>query len=82
MWGFLQTNIQSKGKTSKARQKTDTSDLLLFQQRLEDRIQLFEKEKEMESSVMNKVRERTEELSCHFNYINYNSLLSAAGAVI
>ncbi|XP_018533140.1 LOW QUALITY PROTEIN: limbin [Lates calcarifer] len=61
------TNIQSKGKTSKARQKTDTSDLLLFQQRLEDRIQLFEKEKEMESSVMNKVleemqREREDDL--------------------
>ncbi|XP_045932132.1 limbin-like isoform X2 [Micropterus dolomieu] len=53
----LMTNMQSKGKTSEARQKTDTSDLLLFQRRLEDRIQLFEKEKEMESGVMNKVME-------------------------
>ncbi|XP_070759027.1 limbin-like [Enoplosus armatus] len=51
------TNMQSKGKTSEARLKTDTSDLLLFQKRLEDRIQLFEKEKEMESGVMNKVME-------------------------
>lgn len=48
--------MQSKGKTGEARQKTDTSDLLLFQRRLEDRIQLFEKEKEMESGVMNKVK--------------------------
>ncbi|XP_058488255.1 limbin-like [Solea solea] len=50
-------NVQSKGKTGKARQNTDTSNLLLFQKRLEDRIQLFEKEKEMESSIMNKVLE-------------------------
>ncbi|KAL7408081.1 hypothetical protein ABVT39_017838 [Epinephelus coioides] len=61
------TNTQSKGKTGEARQKTDTSDLPLFQKRLEDRIQLFEKEKEMESGVMNKVmeemrREREDEL--------------------
>ncbi|XP_071350380.1 limbin-like [Trachinotus anak] len=61
------TNMQSKGKTSKARQKTDTSDLLLFQKWLEDRIQLFEKEKEMESSVTDKVleemqREREDDL--------------------
>ncbi|XP_040891009.1 limbin-like isoform X2 [Toxotes jaculatrix] len=62
-------STQSKGKTSKARQKTDTSDLLLFQKRLEDRIQLFEKEKEMEmeTSVMSKVleemqREREDDL--------------------
>ncbi|XP_070701413.1 limbin-like [Pempheris klunzingeri] len=51
------TNMQPKGKTREARQKTDTSDLLLFQKRLEDRIQLFEKEKEMESGVMTKVME-------------------------
>lgn len=51
------TNMQSKGKTSEARLKTDTSDLLLFQKRLEDGIQLFEKEKEMESGIMNKVIE-------------------------
>ncbi|XP_059184909.1 limbin-like isoform X2 [Centropristis striata] len=49
------TNMQPKGKTSKAKQKIDTSDLLLFQKRLEDGIQLFEKEKETESGVMNKV---------------------------
>lgn len=50
--------MQSKGKAGEARTKTDTSDLQLFQTRLEDRIQLFEKEKEkeMESSVMNKVK--------------------------
>lgn len=55
LWS-LQMNTQSKGKTSEARLKTDTSDLLLFQKRLQDRIQLFEKEKEMESGVMNKVK--------------------------
>eukprot|EP00064_Thunnus_orientalis_P006261 superscaffoldBa00000646_g6277 len=48
---------QSKGKTSEARQKTDTSDLLHFQKKLKDRIQLFEKEKEMESGAMKKVME-------------------------
>ncbi|XP_029908434.1 limbin [Myripristis murdjan] len=46
---------QSKGKSSEARKKADTSKLLVFQKRLEDRIQLFEREKEMESSVMDKV---------------------------
>ncbi|TDH14112.1 hypothetical protein EPR50_G00042300 [Perca flavescens] len=51
------TNKQSKGITSEARQKTDTSELLLFQKKLEDSIQLFEKEKETESDVMNKVME-------------------------
>ncbi|KAG7229732.1 hypothetical protein INR49_012528 [Caranx melampygus] len=61
------TNMQSKGKTSKAKLKTDTSDLLGFQKRLEDRIQLFEKEKAMESNVMTKVleemqREREDDL--------------------
>ncbi|XP_037346800.2 limbin-like [Pungitius pungitius] len=52
----------SKGKSSEARQKTDTSDLLLFKKRLEDGIQLFEREKEMERTVMDKVMEemRTE----------------------
>ena len=54
--------MQSKGKSSKARQKPDESDLLLFQKRLEDRIQLFVEEKEMESTVMNKVKRRTLEL--------------------
>lgn len=48
--------IRSKGKTSETRQKTDTSDLMLFQKQLDDRIQLFEKEKEMESVVVNKVK--------------------------
>ncbi|XP_078104189.1 limbin-like isoform X4 [Sander vitreus] len=46
-------NKQSKGVTS----ETDTSELLLFQKKLEDSIQLFEKEKETESGVMNKVME-------------------------
>uniref|UniRef100_A0A8D0CPT6 EvC ciliary complex subunit 2 n=1 Tax=Sander lucioperca TaxID=283035 RepID=A0A8D0CPT6_SANLU len=35
----------------------NTSELLLFQKKLEDSIQLFEKEKETESGVMNKVME-------------------------
>lgn len=48
--------IRSKGKTSETRQKTDTADLPLFQKQLDDRIQLFEKEKEMESVVVNKVK--------------------------
>ncbi|XP_020503588.1 limbin isoform X2 [Labrus bergylta] len=51
------TSMQSRGKTSEARQKTDTSDLQLFQKRLEERIELFEKEKEMEDGVMKKVTE-------------------------
>ncbi|XP_068598264.1 limbin-like [Brachionichthys hirsutus] len=51
-----QMNIQSKGKTNEARLKTETSDLLLFQKSLKDKIQLFEKEKEMETGVMTKVR--------------------------
>ncbi|KAK1901980.1 Limbin [Dissostichus eleginoides] len=50
-------NMQSKGKTSDARPKTDTSDLLLFQRRLEDRIQLCEKEKETERGLMDGVTE-------------------------
>ncbi|KAL3977978.1 catechol O-methyltransferase [Sarotherodon galilaeus] len=50
-------NTQSKGKTSEARQKADTSDLRLFQKKLKDRIQLYEREKEMESSIMSKVLE-------------------------
>ncbi|KAM7422181.1 hypothetical protein PAMA_010313 [Pampus argenteus] len=48
---------QPKGKTSEVRQKTDTSDLHHFQKKLKDRIQLFEKEKEIESGVMKKVME-------------------------
>ncbi|XP_029358856.1 limbin [Echeneis naucrates] len=64
------TNTQSKGKTNKTRQKTDPSDLLLFQKKLEDRIQLFQKEKEMESSITDKVleemqRERGDDLRSH-----------------
>ncbi|XP_068172291.1 limbin-like isoform X2 [Antennarius striatus] len=52
-----QMNIKSKGKTNEARQKTETSDLLLFQKSLKDKIQLFQKEKEMENGLMIKVRE-------------------------
>ncbi|XP_033939276.1 limbin-like [Pseudochaenichthys georgianus] len=47
------TNMQSKGKTNDARPKA--SDLLLFQRRLEDRIQLCEKEKETERGLMDGV---------------------------
>lgn len=50
-------HMQSKGKTREARPKTDTSDLQFFQKMLEDRIKLFEKEKEIEDGVMNKVME-------------------------
>lgn len=49
------TNMQTKGKTNDARPKADTSDLLLFQRRLEDRIQLCEKEKETERGLMDGV---------------------------
>ncbi|KAM3877935.1 limbin-like [Diretmus argenteus] len=49
--------LQSKEKSSEVRQKTDTSELLLFQKKLQDSIQLFEKEKEMESSIVDKVLE-------------------------
>uniref|UniRef100_A0A1A8DQR3 Ellis van Creveld syndrome 2 n=1 Tax=Nothobranchius kadleci TaxID=1051664 RepID=A0A1A8DQR3_NOTKA len=49
--------MQSEGKTAEARKKTDTSDVVFFQKRLKNKIQLFEKEKEMESSVMEKVME-------------------------
>lgn len=48
-------NMQPKGKTKETRQEIETSDLLLFQKSLEDRIRLYEKEKEMEGIVMNKV---------------------------
>lgn len=51
------TNPHAKGKTSEAKNKTDSVELLLFQKRLVDRIQLFEKEKEMESGILNKVLE-------------------------
>ncbi|KAM4741101.1 limbin-like [Anableps anableps] len=62
-------NMQSKGKTTEARKKTDTSEVVCFQKRLQDRIQLFEKEREMENGVMNKVmeemqRERKDYLLC------------------
>lgn len=57
---FFQINTQSKGKTGKARQHTQTHDLLFFQKRLEDRIQLFENSKQRESSVRNKVKYRTQ----------------------
>ncbi|KAM9860067.1 limbin-like [Aulostomus maculatus] len=60
-------NPQSKGKSSEASQKTDACDLGVFQKKLKDRIQLFEKEKEIESSILNKVleemgREREDDL--------------------
>ncbi|KAM9408114.1 limbin-like [Pholidichthys leucotaenia] len=50
-------DIKSKGKTREAMEKTDTSGLLIFQKSLEDRIQLFEKEKEMEDGLMIQVLE-------------------------
>ncbi|KAF7668576.1 hypothetical protein LDENG_00002100 [Lucifuga dentata] len=54
---YIEKKPQSKGKSSEARQKAGTSEMLLFQKSLEDKIQLFEKEKEMENGVMNKVKE-------------------------
>ncbi|XP_056130354.1 limbin-like [Lampris incognitus] len=56
----IEKKPQSKGKSSKSRHKADTAELLLFQRRLEERIQLFEKEKEMESVFMDKVLEEME----------------------
>lgn len=55
---FLQMNTQLKRKTSETRQKTDTLDLFHFQKKLKDKIQLFEKEKEMEGGVMSKVKNK------------------------
>uniref|UniRef100_A0A3P9MW87 EvC ciliary complex subunit 2 n=1 Tax=Poecilia reticulata TaxID=8081 RepID=A0A3P9MW87_POERE len=62
-------NMQSKGKSTEARKKADTSEVVRFQKRLQDRIDLFEKERQMENSVMNKVmeemqREREDYLLC------------------
>ncbi|XP_007554287.1 limbin [Poecilia formosa] len=62
-------NMQSKGKSTEARRKADTSEVVRFQKRLQDRIDLFEKERQMENSVMNKVmeemqREREDYLLC------------------
>lgn len=71
LW-FLQMNMHSKGKTSETRQKPETSDLLRFQKRLEDRIQLFEQEKDMERGVMNKVKLFS--LSFLSNYLKFKSL--------
>lgn len=53
---FAQMKIRSKGKTSGTRLKTNTSDLLLFQKQLDDRIRLFEEETETENVVANKVK--------------------------
>ena len=52
----MQKKTHSKGKSSEARHKADPSELLVFHQRLEDRIQLLDKEREVESSVMDKVQ--------------------------
>ncbi|XP_061583759.1 limbin-like isoform X2 [Cololabis saira] len=51
------TSTQSKGKATEVRKKKAASDVLLFQRKLEERIQLFEKEMEMENGVMIKVLE-------------------------
>uniref|UniRef100_H3D093 EvC ciliary complex subunit 2 n=1 Tax=Tetraodon nigroviridis TaxID=99883 RepID=H3D093_TETNG len=50
-------NFQVKWKTRPKREQTAPADLLLFQKRLEARIQLFQELKEMESVAMNKVKE-------------------------
>ncbi|XP_074521708.1 limbin-like [Halichoeres trimaculatus] len=65
-------HMQSKGKTREGRPKPDISDLQFFQKRLEDRIELFEKEKEIEDGVLNKVmeemqKERDDELCSQAN---------------
>lgn len=56
LWFLAQMRSRSKGKTSESGLKTDTSDLLLFQKQLDDRIRLVEEEKEMEGTVANKVK--------------------------
>ncbi|KAM6927944.1 limbin-like [Xenentodon cancila] len=53
----MQTSTQSKGKATEATKQKAASDVLLFQKKLEDRIQLFEKEMEMEDGLMTKVLE-------------------------
>ncbi|XP_028303868.1 limbin-like isoform X2 [Gouania willdenowi] len=62
-------NMMLKRKTSGSREKSGSSDLLLLKRRLKEKIGLFEKEKEMESELMNKVleetqREREDDLCC------------------
>lgn len=51
----LQTNFQVEWKTRQRRERTVPDDLLLFQKRLEARIQLFQELKEMESVAVNQV---------------------------
>ncbi|XP_076005966.1 limbin-like [Genypterus blacodes] len=52
---YTEKKPQAKGKSSEARQKG--TELLAFRKSLEEKIQLFEREKEMESGVMKEVRE-------------------------
>ncbi|XP_029006581.1 limbin-like isoform X2 [Betta splendens] len=59
---------------SESKQKMDTSDVMHFQKKLKDRIQLFEREKEMESGFMNKVleemrKEREDDLRSQANNV-------------
>lgn len=61
----FQKKTRTKGKSTEGRQRADPSELLLFQKKMEDRIQLFEKEKEMERTVREKVRWN----SVHWNFI-------------
>lgn len=56
---------------SDSKQKADTPDVLLFQRKLKDRIQLFEREKEMESGFMNKVKNDYSK----FNYMFFVRIL-------
>uniref|UniRef100_A0A3P8Y2B6 EvC ciliary complex subunit 2 n=1 Tax=Esox lucius TaxID=8010 RepID=A0A3P8Y2B6_ESOLU len=48
---------QPRGKSTEDRQRAGPSELLLFRKKMEGRIQLFEKEKEMENTIMEKVLE-------------------------
>uniref|UniRef100_A0A3B5MJ14 EvC ciliary complex subunit 2 n=1 Tax=Xiphophorus couchianus TaxID=32473 RepID=A0A3B5MJ14_9TELE len=70
-WRFenMRNVFKLKPLHREARKKADTSEVVRFQKRLQDRIDLFEKEREMENSVMNKVmeemqRERDDYLLC------------------
>ncbi|KAJ7999661.1 hypothetical protein DPEC_G00196720 [Dallia pectoralis] len=54
---YCENKTRPTGKSAKDRQRASPTELLLFQRTIEDRIQLFEKEKEMENIFMEKVLE-------------------------
>ncbi|XP_019911278.2 limbin [Esox lucius] len=52
-----ENKTRPRGKSTEDRQRAGPSELLLFRKKMEGRIQLFEKEKEMENTIMEKVLE-------------------------